>query len=137
MSDIGTEATIRTALHEALTAFRATASASADHALAVYSCSLAAHVMLRHDPHAQALVIVEGDSPNYRSARSVVTVDGTMRSLTDDEDDDLDDDDAVCNLVDSNDFAWRPLCSRFDSQYGVYHLDLIRARDEGTDLLSK
>lgn len=137
MSAIGTEAAIRTALHEALTSYRATSSAAADHALAVYSCSLTSHVVLRHDPHAVALVIEEGDYPNWRSARGVVGADGTVRPLTDDEDEDLDDADAVYNLVDGNAAAWRPLCSRFDHRYGVYHLDLVKARDAGTALLTK
>ncbi|MYZ35030.1 MULTISPECIES: hypothetical protein [unclassified Streptomyces] len=139
MSTTGTEAAIRTALHEALTAYHATSSAAADHALAVYSCSLAAHVVLRHDPHAVALVIEEGDYPNWRSARGVVSVDGTVRPLTDDddEDEDVEDADAVHNLVDGNAAAWRPLCSRFDRRHGVYHLDLVKARDAGTSLLAK
>ncbi|MEV7157152.1 hypothetical protein AB0N77_21390 [Streptomyces misionensis] len=136
MSAIGTEAAVRTALHEALTTYRATSSAAADQALAVYSCSLAAHVVLRHDPHAVALVIWEGDSPNWRSARSVVGADGAVRPLTDDEDDDLDEDDAVLNLVDGNAAAWRPLCSRFDDRNGEYHLDLVKARDAGITLLA-
>ncbi|MFJ3182560.1 hypothetical protein ACIPJN_29795 [Streptomyces sp. NPDC086796] len=136
MSTTSTEATIRTALHEAATSYR-TVLAAADHALAVYSCSLAAHVVLRHDPHAVALVIGEGDSPNWRSARSVVGADGAVRPLTDEEDEDLDAADAVHNLVDDNAAAWRPLCSRFDRTYGVYHLDLAKARDAGTALLAK
>ncbi|MFE1189957.1 hypothetical protein [[Kitasatospora] papulosa] len=137
MSTTGTEAAIRTALHEALTAYQATSSAAADHALAVYSCSLAAHVVLRHDPHAVVLVIEEGDYPNWRSVRGVVGADGTVRPLTDDEDEDVEDADAVHNLVDGNDAAWRPLCSRFDRRYGVYHLDLAKARDAGTALLAQ
>ena len=137
MSTTGTEAAIRTALHEALTAYHATSSAAADHALAVYSCSLAAHVVLRHDPHAVALVIEEGDYPNWRSARGVVGADGAVRRLTDDEDGDVEDADAVHNLVDGNAYAWKPLCSRFDRRYGVYHLDLAKARDAGTALLAK
>ncbi|WTX67913.1 hypothetical protein OG923_34165 (plasmid) [Streptomyces halstedii] len=137
MSTTGTEAAIRTALHEALTSYRATGNAADDHALAVYSCSLAAHVVLRHDPHAVALVIGEGDYPNWLSARSVVGADGTVRPLTDDEDDDLDEDDAVFNLVDGNVTAWRPLCSRFDGRYGEYHLDLVKARDAGAAQLAR
>ncbi|MCX4783925.1 MULTISPECIES: hypothetical protein [unclassified Streptomyces] len=137
MSATGTEAAIRTALHEALTAYRATSSAAADHALAVYSCSLAAHIVLRHDPHAVALVIGEGDSPNWRSARGVVGADGTVRPLTDDEDEDVDHAEAVHHLVDDNDVVWRPLCSSFDRRSGVYHLDLVKARDAGTTLLAK
>ncbi|MFJ8676831.1 hypothetical protein [Streptomyces sp. NPDC093589] len=136
MGVLGTEAAIRTALHEALTAYHGTSSAAADHALAVYSCSLAAHLVLRHDPHAVALVIEEGDYPNWRSARGVVGADGTVRPLTDDEDDGLDDADAVHNLVDGNATAWRPLCSHVDN-HGVYHLDIVKARDAGTALLAK
>lgn len=136
MSTTGAEAAIRTALHEALTSYLATGNAADDHALAVYSCSLAAHVVLRHDPHAVALVIGEGDSPNWRSARSVVGADGTVRPLTDDEDDDLDEDDAVPNLVDGNVASWRPLCSRFDGRNGEYRLDLVKARDAGAAQLA-
>ncbi|MFJ2218250.1 hypothetical protein ACIQVO_38645 [Streptomyces sp. NPDC101062] len=137
MSTTGTEAAIRTALQEALTSYLANGSAAADHALAVYSCSLAAHVVLRHDQHAVALVIGEGDYPNWRSARGVVGADHTVRPLTDGEDEDMEDADAVHNLVDGNAAAWRPLCSRFDRRYGVYHLDLVKARDAGTALLAK
>ncbi|MFF9436426.1 hypothetical protein ACF1BP_22130 [Streptomyces sp. NPDC014735] len=136
MSTTGAEAAIRTALSEALTSYLATGNAADDYALAVYSCSLAAHVVLRHDPHAVALVIGEGDSPNWRSTCSVVGVDGTVRPLTDDENDDLDEDDVVSNLVDGNAAVWRPLCSRFDCRSGEYHLDLVKARDAGTAQLA-
>jgi hypothetical protein len=137
MSSTGTEAAVRTALHEALTAYHANGTTEADHALAMHSCSLAAHVVLRHNPHAVALVIEEGDYPNWRSARGVVGADGTVRPLTDDEDEDLDDADAVHNLVDGNAYAWHPLCSRVDNQRGVYHLDLAKARQAGVDLLAR
>ncbi|MFE7485810.1 hypothetical protein [Streptomyces sp. NPDC057552] len=137
MSTTGAEAAIRTALHETLTSYRATGNGADDHALAVYSCALAAHVVLRHDPHALALVIGEGDSPNWRSARSVVGADGTVRPLTDDEADDLDEDDAALNLVDGNVTAWRPLCSLFDGRNGEYHLDLVKARDAGAAQLAR
>jgi hypothetical protein len=134
MSITGAEAAIRTALHGALTAYHTTSSEAADRALAVYSCSLAAHVVLRHDPHAVALVFEEGDYPDWRSARGVVGADGTVRPLTDDQDEDLDD--AVHNLVDGNAVAWRRLCSGIDN-HGVYHLDLVKAKDAGTALLAK
>lgn len=94
-------------------------------------------MVLRHDPHAVALMIEEGDYPNWRSARSVVGVDGTVRPLTEDEDEDLDDVGAVHNLVDGNAAAWRPLCSRFDRRYGVYHLDLVKAATREPPLLAK
>ncbi|WP_217231365.1 hypothetical protein [Streptomyces anulatus] len=136
MSTTSAEAAIRTALHEALTSSLVTSNAADDHALAVYSCSLAAHVVLRHDPHAVALVIGEGDSPNWRSARSVVGADGTLRPLTEDENDDLDEDDVVPNLVDGNAAAWRPLCIRSEHRDGEYHLDLAQARDAGIALLT-
>jgi hypothetical protein len=132
-----TEAALHTALHEAVTAYRTHGTHDADRALAVHSCSLAAHIVLRHDPHAVALVIEEGDYPNWRSARAVVGADGTVRPLTDDEDEDLDDADAVHNLVDGNAYAWHPLCSRVDNQRGVYHLDLAKARQAGLDLLAR
>ncbi|MFK0179657.1 hypothetical protein ACIQVR_27225 [Streptomyces xanthochromogenes] len=56
--------------------------------------------------------------------------------MTEDEDEDLDDTDAVHNLVDDNAVAWHPLCSRVD-RHGVCHLDLVKARDAGTALLAK
>lgn len=136
MNTIGTEAAVRTALQEALTAYHASGFQAADHALAVYSCALAAHIVLRHDPDAVALVIDEGDYPNWRSARGVIGADGTLRPLTDDEDEDLDDADAVNNLVDGNAAAWHPLCSRID-RHGVCQLDLVKARDAGTALLAQ
>ncbi|MEW2434226.1 hypothetical protein AB0952_08595 [Streptomyces caniferus] len=136
MSAIGAEVAVRTALHEALTAYHATSSEAADRALAVYSCSLAAHVVLRHDPRAVALVVEEGDYPNWRSGRGLVGSDGTVRPLTDDENEDLDDADAVHNLVDGNAAVWHPLCSYADN-HGVYHLDLVKARDAGTALLAQ
>ncbi|MFJ4703006.1 hypothetical protein ACIP5N_33130 [Streptomyces sp. NPDC088768] len=115
MSTTGAEAAVRTALHETLTSYRTTGNAAADHALPVYPCALAAHVVLRHDPHAVVFVIGEGNSPNWRSSRSVVGTDGTVRPLTDD-----------------NVAAWRPLCSRFDGRNGECHLDLVKACDAGT-----
>lgn len=136
MTTIGTEAAVRTALEEALAAYHASSSEAADHALAVYSCSLAAHVVLRHDPDAVALVIDEGDYPDWRSTRGVIGADGTVRPLTDDEDEDLEDADPVRNLADGNASAWHPLCSHIDS-HGVCHLDLVKARDAGTALLGQ